>query len=73
MFTVRIDHGPNPQLNRTVYSCTGYAVRVTDAGDAVMSLELAAGKEDVPLQGGIAYVMNDHGVTVDVVRARRKP
>lgn len=71
MFTVRIDHGPNPQLNRTVYSCAGYAVRVSD-GETVMALELATGKEEVPLQGGIAYVMNDHGVTVDVVRSTRR-
>jgi len=74
MFTVRIDSGPSPQTSRSVYECHRYTVAMGDGGHtAALHLYREANLDAVPVpvtlkDGGIAYVMNAQGITVDVVR-----
>ena len=71
MFTVRVDHGPVPQKSRSVYGCDRYSVEMAEDGrTATVSLFDGAGTESKVHvgEGGIAYVMNERGLTVDVIR-----
>lgn len=79
MFTVRVDRG---RKSREVYACARYMVEADPDGQARLTL---VGMSDG--QGGLlpdphdlligpadcAFVMNDKGVTCDVVRAQRVP
>lgn len=72
MFTVRIDSGPSPQTSRSVFECYRYTVAMGDGGhSAALHLYLEPNSDAHPVMlkdGGIAYVMNAQGITVDVVR-----
>lgn len=68
MFTVRVDRG---RESHTAVCCARYTVTATEGGAARLVLQDVAGRalETVLVGGGdIAYVMNESGVTVDVVR-----
>jgi hypothetical protein len=71
MFTVRIEHGP-PGARRVV-TCAAYEVTVIGEG---VRLELEKPDEETVAveigSRGCAYVMNDAGVTIDVIRPGRK-
>jgi hypothetical protein len=67
MFTVRIEHGAPGE--RKVIECGGYEVKTED-DETILTLD---GDSDEPRtinieRTGVAYVMNDQGVTVDVIR-----
>jgi hypothetical protein len=70
MFTVRVDHGP---LSRDVYECARYQIRFEDGRKKAM-LSMDAGNSEPMVihlaDGGIAYIMNAQGTTVDVVRTQ---
>lgn len=70
MFTVRIEHGPPG--SRRVVTCTAYEVTVVGNG-VRLCLERSEDELEVDISPkGCAYVMNDAGVTIDVIRPGRK-
>ena len=77
MFTVRIEHAPPSELpRRSVFMCMEYTVTYED-DERVARLRMAADHvADIPREvlitnGGVAYVMNARGFTVDVIRTRK--
>lgn len=72
MFTVRIDHG---QGSRQIYACASYSVQEVDGNREVKLMLADTGptpREVVLANGGVAYVMNASGVTVDAIRTTRR-
>jgi hypothetical protein len=79
MFTVRIDRG---RTKREVYACARYMVAYDPDGQARLTLvgmsDGLGGSHAEPVDklvgpADCAFVMNDKGVTCDVVRAQRVP
>lgn len=78
MFTVRVDRG---RTSREVYACARYIVKYDPDGQARVTLvgmsDGLGGQAPDPhdltvAPGDCAFVMNDKGVTCDVVRAQRQ-
>ncbi len=79
MFTVRIEHGRAGEPRRSVETCAAYDVEDDDdAGGVLVTLKkpVEGGpeeKQEIRLRGrGRIFVMNDQGVTIDVIRATKK-
>lgn len=79
MFTVRVDRG---RARREVFACARYIVNYDPDGQARVTLvgmsdglggQLAEPHDLLVSTADCAFVMNDKGVTCDVVRAQRIP
>jgi hypothetical protein len=73
MFTIRIELG---NLQRSVVSCNTYAVHQQIGDGVILYLdrepgETDGGREVVIAPGCFAYVMNEKGVTIDVIRTMK--
>jgi len=73
MFAIRVEHNKDGQPSHTMYRANRYTVYHEKEGHLVR-LELVQGTGDPDevqvIDGGVAYVMNNEGVTVDVIRTR---
>lgn len=78
MFTVRVDRG---RVSREVYACARYIVKYDAIGQALVTLvglsdglggQVADPHDLVVGVGDCAFIMNDKGVTCDVVRPQRQ-
>ena len=76
MYTVRIEHGRKP--GHSVVSCAAYDVDETADGGTVVTLRIPTADGEIEKrrielsQAGKIFVMNDNGVTVDVIRPKGK-
>jgi len=70
MFTVRVE--PNgPHGLRTGLACVSYEVECSADG-RLATVRLDDGRTVAVRDGGCAYIMNDKGVTIDVVRTKKE-
>ncbi len=81
MLTLRIEHGRPDMPARRVLTCAAYDVDKTDGkGGVLVRLRIPGAGEGAPDQHqevelsseGTIYVMNDQGVTVDVIRGKER-
>lgn len=77
MFTVRVEHGPSQPGAHNVYACVEYGVTLIENGRRATLKLWKKSVDDEPAEialanGGAAFIMNDVGQTIDVVRTPKE-